>query len=487
MLKRIYKRRIQKVIATLLLTSNLIGLTPIYANETQDFKGLSTSETLNSLSMEEAFPVYEEAIKTLEFHQLGSSEWTGASLEEVKESVKAEVEPYEVSIDGALDFKMLLYPYGTAALDSAEIGFLFAEDHLIFVALGNLMVSMDSENLLDEEVAEALSQEGVTLEEISQENVKVKAFGHVSVDGQGRDMLAIDVGEEAANAATYFYFIENGEVIKAESLDLFSAMQGTQTIMFDKLALHYANGEIGPASAEAMSNSLESLVVESELEVDPLKKLMTGTTITNPKYVEAWQAYQQVLAELSFRDLASEELIGSKIDDVEKTFDVGIEARRVDFPDSPVSLLVYTYEDTEINPATGQADIGEMALYFVDELLAYTSVASRSFVIEAERLLSEEDIKALVSDQATVDELADLNPQVVAMGYMYQNEEPRSIVALQSGDSEDSRQVSFVFIRNDAIRGSETYALEEVMQDVQSNMFFSLGDFFVNEANQLNE
>lgn len=486
-MKKIYERRIIKIVAALFLISNVIAAGNVFANATQDVSELATSEILNSLSMEEAFPVYEEAIKTLEFHQLGSAEWTGASLEEVRDSVKAEVEPYEANIDGALEFKMLLYPYGTGALDSAEIGFLFAEDHLVFAALGNLMVSLDGENLLAEEVADALSHEGVTLAEISEENPKVKAFGHVSVDGLGRDMLAIDVGEEATNGATYFLFVEEGKVKKAETMNLFSAMQGTQTIMFDKLALHYANGQIGLASNNVTSHGLESLNVESELDVDPMKTLMTKTTLTNPKYVEAWHGYQQVLAELSFRDLASEELIGSRIEDVEKAFDVGVEPRRVDFSDSPISLLVYTYEATEINPATGQPDIGEMALYFVDELLAYASVASRSFVIEADRVFNNEEVTAIVTEQLSIEDLAHLNPQIVAMGYMFQNEEPRSVVALQSGDTDANRQVSFIFIRNEVVRGEETYALEDVVQDIQTNMFFSLGDFFVNEANQVEE
>lgn len=93
-MKKIYERRIIKIVAALFLISNVIAAGNVFANATQDVSELATSEILNSLSMEEAFPVYEEAIKTLEFHQLGSAEWTGASLEEVRDSVKAEVEPY---------------------------------------------------------------------------------------------------------------------------------------------------------------------------------------------------------------------------------------------------------------------------------------------------------------------------------------------------------------------------------------------------------
>lgn len=478
---------LKKFIVVLFIANHLTGLNNVFANTPHDMSELTTSEVLNSQSMEEAYPIYHKAINSLEFHQLGSAEWTGANLEEVKAMVQTEVEPYEATISGNLDFKMLLYPFGTGGLDSAEIGFLFAEDHLVFAALGNLMVSMDGQALLAEEVAEKLSQKGVTLLEITEFQPKIKAFGHVVVDGESRDMLVIDVGEEAINGATYFYFIEDGIVKNTETMDLFSAMQGTQTIMFDKLALYYANGKIGSAINDALSEKDDTLQVETSLDVDPLETLMTETTITNSKYVEAWSAYQQALFDLSFRDLASEALTGSKIDDVERSFDIDIKARRVDYQNSSLSLLVYTFESPEVNQVTGQTDIGEMALYFVDELLAYASVANRSFVIESERVLSDKKIKNIVSNKISADELAHLNPQVIAMGYMIQNKEPRSLAAIQTGDAEDNRQVSFLFIRDDAIHGGETYPLEEVVQDIQTSMFYSLGDFFVKEVNPLNE
>ena len=93
----------------------------------------------------------------------------------------------------------------------------------------------------------------------------------------------------------------------------------------------------------------------------------------------------------------------------------------------------------------------------------------------------------MVTKQAPFAELVSLNPQVVAMAYMYQDEEPRSLVAVQSKSETNSRQVSFFFIREGLIRGEETYSLEEVLQDIQTNMFHSLGDFFVNEAKSLDE
>ena len=148
---------------------------------------------------------------------------------------------------------------------------------------------------------------------------------------------------------------------------------------------------------------------------------------------------------------------------------------------------MYTYEDSEVNPNTGMPDVGEFALYFFDDLLAYASVANRSLVIEAEQVLSIEEIDQLTKESASLDALISLNPQVISMGYMYQNTEPRSIVAIQSGDPYENRQVSFLFLRDDLIRGQETYAIEEVMQDIQTNMLFSTGDFFTNEARQLDQ
>ena len=270
-------------------------------------------------------------------------------------------------------------------------------------------------------------------------------------------------------------------------MDLLTAMQGTQTIMFDKLAFHYADGAIGPAATNTTNESPEALLVESSLDIDPLKLLMTDTSISNPKFVEAWQVYQQVLTDYEFRDLASEELLGSNIDDIEENFAAGVDARRADLNNGIISILVYTFEGSEINPATGQADVGELALYFVDDLLAYASVANRSFVIEEDRIMNNEVVSEIVTSQISTDELAQMNPQIIAMGYMVQKEEARSVVALQSGDEVDNRQVAFLFVRDDTVQGEEIYKLEEVAQDIQSNMFYSLGDFFVNEAQQLNE
>lgn len=482
--------RLIAFLMVVLLAVKIIGIQQVNATDSNYLSEISTAEILQSKHMEEAFLIYDNAIDTLEFHQLGSEEWTGASIEDVRESIVIDVEPYEAEIEGSLDFRILLYPYGENTLDHVELGFLFAENHLVFAGVGNLIVSLDGEKQLAPEIAEMLSQDGVTLSDIANENPLIKAFGHISYEEKGRDMIAIDSGTGTTDGETYFYFIEEGQVKTFEKMDLFSAMQGTQTIMFDKLAFHYVNGEIGPASTV---DQVEGIKVETDLEVDPLRTFMTETTVTNPKFIDSWHGYQQALSELSFRDLGSEELLGSKIEDVEMNFDVGIEARRVDFrelpefPNSPVSLLVYTYEDTEVNPSTGQPDVGEFALYFVDELLAYASVANRSFVIDEERVLNENDVSETVTKQASTAELVSLNPQVVAMAYMYQNEEPRSLIALQSKDEINNRQVSFFFIREGIIRGEETYNLEEVLQDIQTNMFHSLGDFFVNEAKMLNE
>lgn len=486
-MKRLCKRFVKSFTVMLFVISHLMGANQVLANDTPTVNQLASSELLNSQSMEEAFPIYEEAIQSLDFHQLGNAEWTGASLDEVRESIQSDVEPYEATIEGALDFKMLLYPFGTDTLDSAEIGFLFAEDHLVFAALGNLVISLDGENLISEEVAASLAQEGATVADILEEQPIIKAFAHVSVEGQGRDMVAIDAGEEATSGTTYFYYIEEGRVVSAETMDLFTAMQGTQTIMFDKLAFHYADGAIGVAATDTTSEVPEALLVESSLDVDPLKLLMTDTSISNPKFVEAWQVYQQVLTDYEFRDLASEELLGSNIDDIEENFDAGLEARRADLNNGITSILVYTFEGSEINPATGQADVGELALYFVDDLLAYASVANRSFVIEEDRILNNEVVSEIVASQISTEDLAQMNPQMIAMGYMIQNEEARSVVALQSGDEVDNRQVAFLFVRDDTLQGEKIYKLEEVAQDIQSNMFYSLGDFFVNEAQQLNE
>lgn len=476
-----------------LLFVTYIGIPQVNASDSNDLSEISTTEILQSKNMEKAFLIYDKAIESLEFHQLGSENWTGASIEDVRESLVTDVEPYEVQIEGALDFRILLYPFGESTLDHVELGFLFAENHLVFAGLGNLIISLDGEKQMAPEIAEMLSQEGTTLSNIANEHPFIKAFGHVSFEGKGRDMIAIDSGTGTVEGETYFYFIEEGLVKAFETMDLFSAMQGTQTIMFDKLAFHYVNGEIGPASNSTLDDQGVALKVETDLEVDPLSTFMTETSVTNPKFVEAWHGYQQALSELTFRDLGSEELLGSKIEEVTLNLDVGIEARRVDFrelpefPNSPLSLLVYTYEDTEINPLTGQPDVGEFALYFVDELLAYASVANRSFIIDDDRVLSERSVFETVTKQAPLAELVSLNPQVVAMAYMYQNEEPRSLVAVQSKSETNSRQVSFFFIREGLIRGEETYSLEEVLQDIQTNMFHSLGDFFVNEAKSLDE
>lgn len=483
-MKHIKKRLLVSSLLVALLATSNVSNQEVSATDSGFSGELAISDYVKSESMETALPIYEKAIQTLEFHQLGSADWTGASLEEVKLAIDADVEPYVATIDGSLDFKMLLYPFGTAGLDAAEMGFLFAEDHLVFAGLGNLMANFDGKELFGKEQADRYAQAGVALSEILADSPKLKAFAHVSFDNQDRDMIAIDVGEDLTTGKTYFYFLEDGVVQDADTMSIFEAMQGLQTTMFDKLVFQYTDGAVGSAVNEPVA--LDAVTVESDLGVDPLEKLMTGTTVTNPKFVEAWQAYQLALSELAFRDLASDKLLGSKIQDVEQSFAAGIEANRVDFSQAPVSLLVYTFEDSKINPATGQPDVGEMALYFVDDLLAFASVASRSFLIEEDRVMSSELLSSSVTDEISIDELASYNPQVISMGYMYQNEAPRSVVALQTGDAKVNQQVSFLFIREELVRGGEVYDMAEVLQDVQTAMFYSLGDFFVDEARELN-
>jgi len=481
-------RKIRKLMMSIATGTVLFATTPIEVMANQlsvDLLSKVTDENLDSHYMIEAFDVYQDAVKNMEFHSLGSDEWTGYSIEEVQAKVSTDIEPVESTIEGDLDFRFLLYSFTDSALAIAEVGFLFAEGHLVFVGLGNIVTNFD-DNILANEIADELAIAGTNFTEIIESNAVIKAFGHVSVDEEGRDIVAIDSGESSMEANTYFYMLADGKVEAHDKMDIFSAMQGIQTIMFDQLAFYYVDGQIGSVT-EATTVSLEPITVETDLTVDPLRNIMTETTITNSKFVEAWKGYQLALSDLTFRDLASEELLGSLITDVEEKFEPGIKPQYVEFPDTPIKLLVYTYEDVEVNPNTGMPDVGEFALYFFDDLLAYASVASRSLVIEAEQVISVEEIDQLTKESASLDALISLNPQVISMGYMYQNNEPRSIVAIQSGDYDENRKVSFLFLREGLIRGQETYSIEEVMQDIQTNMLFSTGDFFTNEARQLNQ
>ena len=87
-------------------------LVEVRANQLSvDLLSKVTDENLDSKHMIEAFDVYQDAVKNMEFHSLGSGEWTGDSIEEVRAKVSTDLEPVESTIEGALDFRFLLYNF----------------------------------------------------------------------------------------------------------------------------------------------------------------------------------------------------------------------------------------------------------------------------------------------------------------------------------------------------------------------------------------
>ena len=106
----------------------VFSTTPVEVGANQlsvDLLSKVTDENLDSKYMIEAFDVYQDAVKNMEFHSLRSGEWTGDSIEEVRAKVSTDLEPVESTIEGALDFRFLLYSFTDSALDVAEVVFYF--------------------------------------------------------------------------------------------------------------------------------------------------------------------------------------------------------------------------------------------------------------------------------------------------------------------------------------------------------------------------
>lgn len=467
--------------------------TSVSSNKVQELSEVVNEQTLMTPTMVKAWEEYQMALETLTFQNIQTSEWNGDTIETVTEKFNASVTPVEHTLQGAEHFQFLLYTYEESAqetaqasgLDMIEIGFVFVDGHLIFGALSNLVTDFSDENLISTADADQLKLENTSLSDIAAINPRIKAVAHMLVDGSPKDVIVMDSGSDFSDGVTHFYFIEEGVVTHHEELDIFTAMQGTQTIIFDFMAFHYADGIVGELTSSDSPG--EDLIDSTNLaQLDPLNKLITDTQINNEQLLYAWEGYLQAIDQLEFRDLASEDLIGSLIEDVETSFDIGIVPERLDAPNGVLSLLFYEFTEKENRPFN-TSEAAELTLYFVDDLLAFAGVVNLTNGATEERLLTAEQIKNIASGTTLVQELVEANPLVLGVGYMVQSQQPRSVVALLSGDSVSNAIVNFLYIREDVIRGIDSIPFEEASTNLPIDMFYNLGDFFNAEASEIQE
>ena len=488
----------------------------------QDLSEVVNEASVTSPTMVTVWQEYQTALEVLTFQNVHTTEWNGDTISDVKGKFTASVMPEEFTLEGTTGFTALLYTYQGATeesfIDTVEIGLIFVEGHLVFGALNNIVTDFSGENFIPTDLAEQFKTPGATIQDIAMNEPKVKAVAHMVVEDQAKDIIVMDSGTDLMDGLTNFYFIEDGSVTHHQALDIYTAMQGTITIMFDFMAFYYADGIVGQTPTEepeaqwswkdesesqwswkdetnpkesdsqwswkdassdehAETTNEDETQADSLVILDPLGGLMTEENIDNPQFFNVWHAYLQVLEQFEFRDLGSEELKGSLISDVESSFDLGVTPQRIDRPSDTMSVLIYEFKDEGATPFNS-AGIAELTLYFADDLLAFAGISNRTSKATNDRLLTEVHVDLFNQGGATVQDVAAANPIILGMGYMVQFDSPISVVTIPSGISLSQANVDFYYIREGIVQGIETMTFEEASVDLPTHMFLNLADYF---------
>ncbi|MGO4941954.1 hypothetical protein ACTQ5R_04835 [Ruoffia tabacinasalis] len=154
----------------------------------------------------------------------------------------------------------------------------------------------------------------------------------------------------------------------------------------------------------------ETSSTDAEMVPEWVITLFEDKAQENKMLDRAWEDYQTAIEDYQLADLETMDP-GTSYAQVIGTYnpDEDIEVKEESAEDGTATIsYIYRAEEGDLNPNTGIEDWAQVDFYFVNENLIYTGITTLSLAFMADGLVSTTDHSALVSDNASVDELVEV-------------------------------------------------------------------------------
>lgn len=177
----------------------------------------------------------------------------------------------------------------------------------------------------------------------------------------------------------------------------------------------------------------------------PLAPLASEDTMPHPALQAAWEDYQTLSQELTFSSIEGESENITTIDDILDTYDFDAELEEKTINDNE-EQLIYHYQFANPEDA-GSPDKARILFHFMDEQLLMIGLFNGIHLASADYFMSPEATYDIFTNGASIDELAEHQPQVTAMAEMVFQDEPVSMLISFSGESVEDAMTDFFIVK----------------------------------------
>lgn len=218
---------------------------------------------------------------------------------------------------------------------------------------------------------------------------------------------------------------------------------------------------------------------EQSSETHVFEGVVNEATFTNEKGFQAWTDYSNMTNQYNLGDILNyDNPEGTTITEIDELMDDNLEKAETPINETE-QMVFYRYVNEELAESTDLSPyVSEIAYYFVDEQLMFSSVTPTYYQVNQ---TAAHDIETL-SSIATVSELEELKPQVFTVAEMKLNGETIKQIMVPSQPAEDQADVMlnayYLFVIGDDVIHSLYVPFTEVAQDFPSSSIIIFNSFF---------
>lgn len=207
----------------------------------------------------------------------------------------------------------------------------------------------------------------------------------------------------------------------------------------------------------------------------PFASYVNEKTFQNPALLEAWQEYRPFIEEAKFSDVTNKghQADAYSVDEVRRNFESSVPAQHNAFESSEESLK-YIYQSEETMPESANHYTATVYFHFVDRRLLYSEIRIQVDSDLEKRFMSNEDKARLLAEDASIEELADLQPQTFGLAQMLMDGEMTYELYVPYLDDEGVEHAEFFVIRDGHIQVGYTNPLAKEFQAKQNNLLRNL-------------
>lgn len=232
-------------------------------------------------------------------------------------------------------------------------------------------------------------------------------------------------------------------------------------------------------AAGGVNTETETTSENQSSETHTFDGVVHEETFTTETGYQAWTDYSKATSQYNLGDIlnyANPE--GTTISEIDQLMDDNLEKAEAPINETE-QMVFYRYLDEELAETTDLSPyVSEIAYYFVDEQLMFSSVTPTYYQVNQ---TDAHDIETL-SSIATVSELEELQPQVFTVAEMKLNGETIKQIMVPSQPAEDQSDVMlnayYLFVIGDDVIHSMYVPFTEVAQDFPSSSIIIFNSFF---------